>query len=182
MGPLRAPRRADNTAAKDKHSPPPRAGGRRRSVAHNHFGGCATTTTAAGADHERGRRGRRARGRRPPRAGWRWARAIRRAASPRGMQARGGACMRGRVTPSLALVQVHASGRRGGAADGGTPFFVLTPANVYALYFFLRLDVLSFIRELPRGCWISTCRAIFAHGFTWKNETWLWIREYYRII
>ena len=62
MGPLRAPRRADNAHNAAKHSPPPRAGGRRRAAAHNRRGGRATTTTAAAcADPERGRRGRRGR-------------------------------------------------------------------------------------------------------------------------
>jgi hypothetical protein len=61
VGPLRAPRRADNHAAKDKPSPRPRPGGRRRAAADNRRSGRATTTTAPVADPERGRRGRRGR-------------------------------------------------------------------------------------------------------------------------
>ena len=61
LGAVSASRRADNHAAKDKHSPPPRPGGRRRAAADDRRSGRATTTTDAVADHQLGRRSRRGR-------------------------------------------------------------------------------------------------------------------------
>ena len=59
LGAVSASRRADNHAAKDKHSPPPRPGGRRRAAADDRRSGRATTTTdTACADAGLGVRGR----------------------------------------------------------------------------------------------------------------------------